>query len=282
MDHDSAPGANTDKVEVPQSIAELFHRLNRVIPENQVITKVAPTTTVSEALCAMKKAGYSQIPVVVGDSVLGVFSYRSVALGLLNLGRPKRGICELPVEEFIEKAHFARITDDFATTFDRIDHDGAVLVGEQDRLQGIATAMDVLRYLYGIASPFVMLAEIEMALRALISTAVDGELLAECAKTTLKDKYAAGTIPTQLSQMEFNDYIQIVGHGDSWKHFEPVFGGMRETARAKLEEIRDLRNDVFHFKRQLTSEDLETLSQDRDWVLMKARKADARIKGKCV
>jgi CBS domain-containing protein len=282
MDHDSAPAANTDKVEVPQSIAELFHRLNRVIPENQVITKVAPTTTVSEALCAMKKAGYSQIPVVEGDSVLGVFSYRSVALGLLNLGRPKRRVCELPVEEFIEKAHFARITDDFATTFDRIDQDGAVLVGEQDRLQGIATAMDVLRYLYGVASPFVMLAEIEMALRALISTAVDGELLAECAKTTLKDKYAAGTIPTQLSQMEFNDYIQIVGHGDSWKHFEPVFGGMRETARAKLEEIRDLRNDVFHFKRQLTSEDLETLSQDRDWVLMKARKADARIKGKCV
>jgi CBS domain-containing protein len=282
MDHDSAPGPNTDKVEVPQSIAELFHRLNRVVPENQVITKVAPTTTVSEALCAMKKAGYSQIPVVEGDSVLGVLSYRSVALGLLNLGRPRRAVGELPVEEFIEKAHFARITDDFATTFDRIDQDGAVLVGEQDRLQGIATAMDVLRYLYGVASPFVMLAEIEMALRALISTAVDGELLAECAKTTLKDKYAAGTIPTQLSQMEFNDYIQLVGHGDSWKHFEPVFGGMRETARAKLEEIRDLRNDVFHFKRQLTSEDLETLSQDRDWVLMKARKADARIKGKCI
>ena len=282
MDHDSALGPNTDKVEVPQSIAELFHRLNRVIPENQVITKVAPTTTVSEALCAMKKAGYSQIPVVEGDSVLGVFSYRSVALGLLNLGRPRRGVGELPVEEFIEKAHFVRITDDFATTFDRIDQDGAVLVGEQDRLQGIATAMDVLRYLYGVASPFVMLAEIEMALRALISTAVDGELLAECAKTTLKNKYAAGTVPTQLSQMEFNDYIQLVGHGDSWKHFEPVFGGMRETARAKLEEIRDLRNDVFHFKRQLTSEDLETLSQDRDWVLIKARKADARIKGKCV
>jgi len=79
--------------------------------------------------------------------------------------------------------------------------------------------------------------------------------------------------------MEFGDYMQLVGHGDNWKHFAPVFGGMRETVRAKLEEIRDLRNDIFHFRREITLDDHEKLSQHRDWVLMKARKADARSKG---
>jgi CBS domain-containing protein len=264
---------------VPQSIAELFHRLNRVIPEDQIVTKVEPTTTVADALQMMKKAGYSQVPVLEGQEVLGLFSYRSLALGLTKMGRPKSEIGALPVEEFVEKAHFARITDDFAATFERMDHDGAVLIGEQDRLQGIATAMDVLRYLYGVASPFVLLAEIEMALRALIGSAVTGELLAECAKASLTSKYSEDKIPTDLSHMEFNDYIQLVGHGGNWKYFEQVFGGMRETARAKLEEIRDLRNDVFHFKRELTPDDRENLAQDRDWVLMKARKADARRKG---
>ena len=40
-------------------------------------------------------------------------------------------------------------------------------VGDPDRLLGILTPMDVLRYLYGVASPFVQLAEIEVGLRAL-------------------------------------------------------------------------------------------------------------------
>jgi CBS domain-containing protein len=277
-DANSTPVLGTKQTTVPQSIAGLFHRLNRVIPENQIVTKVAPTTPVSDALRMMKKAGYSQIPVMEGEAVLGLFSFRSLALGVVQMRRPKSDVGTLPVEEFIEKAHFARITDDFAATFDRMDYDGAVLIGEQDRLQGIATAMDVLRYLYGVASPFVLLAEIEIALRALIGSAVTCELLAECAKASLTSKYAEDKIPTDLSHMEFNDYIQLVGHGGNWKYFEPVFGGMRATARAKLEEIRDLRNDVFHFKRQLIGDALENLAQHRDWVLMKARKADAQIK----
>jgi hypothetical protein len=139
--------------------------------------------------------------------------------------------------------------------------------------------MDVLRYLYGIANHFVLIAEIELALRALIALAVENELLASCAKRSLGSKYEEDRIPTKLSDMEFNDYIQLVGHGENWEHFKIVFGGMRETTRAKLEEIRVLRNDVFHFKRELTWEDHEKLAQHRDWVLLKARKADARQKG---
>ena len=46
------------------------------------------------------------------------------------------------------------------------------LVGEPNRLQGIVTAMDILRYMYGVASPFVLIAEVELALRALMQLAV--------------------------------------------------------------------------------------------------------------
>jgi CBS domain-containing protein len=263
----------------PVSIAKLFHRLNRVVPENQVVTKVAPTTTVAEALKLMKKTGYSQLPVMEGDAVLGIFSYRSFADGIARIKKPRTEIGDLTVEEFVEKAQFARVTDEFNAIFDWLDRDNAVLLGEPDRLLAIVTAMDVLRYLYQVASPFVLVAEIELALRALISIAVKAELLVSAAKASLSSKYGEDKIPLTLSEMEFNDYVQLVGHGDNWKHFATVFGGMRETVRAKLEEIRDLRNDIFHFKRDLTLDDHEKLAQHRDWVLMKARVADARSKG---
>ena len=258
-----------------QSVAELFHRLNRVMPEHQQIVSVAPTTPVSEALETMKRMGYSQLPVAEGKAVLGMFSFRSFAQGVVRLGKLTSAIGAMPVEEFVEKAEFARITDEFKAIFDALDRDGAVLIGEQDRLQGVVTAVDVLRYLYGVASPFVLIAEIELALRALISVAVDDELLIDCAKRTLLSKYSEDKMPKTVGEMEFNDYIQLVGNGDNWQHFELVFGGMRQTVRAKLEDIRDLRNSIFHFKRELTWEDHEKLAQYRDWALLRARKSDA-------
>jgi CBS domain-containing protein len=261
------------------SVAKLFHRLNRVLPEDQVVVKVSPSETVAEALRRMKRGNFSQLPVVEGDEVLGVFSYRSLSEGLLGLGKHKGTLGDLTVEEFIEKPQFARVTDEFISIFEDLDRDNAVLVGEPDRLQGIVTAMDVLRYLYGVASPFVLVAEIELAVRALISLAVPGDLLVSCARVSLSNKYGSDKIPITLSEMEFNDYIQLVGHGDNWKYFAPIFGGMRETVRAKLEEIRDLRNDIFHFKRELMWDDHERLAQHRDWVLMRSRRADAQLKG---
>jgi hypothetical protein len=57
-------------------------------------------------------------------------------------------------------------TDEFAEWFDFIDRYDSALIGEPNRLQGIVTAMDILRYLYRVASPFVLLAEFELALRA--------------------------------------------------------------------------------------------------------------------
>jgi CBS domain-containing protein len=227
----------------------------------------------------MRRTGFSQLPVVEGDTVLGIFSYRSLAEGAVRLGKSRIELGELFVEDFVERVHFARVTDEFQSIFDSLDRDNVVLVGEPDRLQGIVTAVDLLRYLYGVASPFVLVAEIELALRALITLAVKGGLLETCAKVSLSTKYGEDKVPSTTSDMEFNDYIQLVGHGDNWKHFAPVFGGMRETVRSKLDDVRTLRNDIFHFRRELTWDDHERLTQHRDWVLLKARKADARAKG---
>jgi len=261
------------------SVTKHFHRLNRVLPENQVLVKIRPNQRVGEAFRLMKRGGFSQLPVVEDTEVLGLFSYRSFSEKLLRLKKVTGDLANLPVEEFVEKAQFARVTDDFDSIIEHLNQDNAVLVGEPDRLQGIVTAMDVLRYLYGVASPFVMVSEIELAIRALISLSVDAQLLASCAKSSLKFNHGEDKTPPTLTEMTFNDYVQIVGHGENWKHFEPIFGGMRETVRAKLVEVRDLRNDIFHFRRDLTLDDHERLLEHREWVLRKARMADLRRKG---
>lgn len=263
-----------------QSVTGLFHRLNSVLPLDQQVISVAPDMPCVDALTKMKEHRFSQLPVVVGREVLGLFSYRSFADAIVTLGQSasknqKFNPLELLVEDCLERPKFARVTDEFVEWFDFIDQYDAVVVGEPNRLQGIVTAMDILRYLYGVASPFVLIAEIELALRALITLAVDAETLAACAKECIKDK-PQDQIPTRLEDMTFNDYVQIIGDGRAWGHFQPFMGGNRARTRAKLEQVRDLRNVVFHFKRNITMEEYETLAADREWMLLKARAAEAR------
>lgn len=265
-----------------RSVTGLFHRLNSVLPIDQKIISVLPETPVQEALDILGKHNFSQLPVMVNSQVLGLFSYRSFSQAVIKLSgdvkNQKFNPREMFVEDCIDRPTYARVSDEFRSWFDAIDKHDAVLVGDPNRLQGIVTAMDILRYLYGVASPFVLVGEIELSLRALIHLSVDQNMLAVCAKTCLKH-YAEGNLPTDLKHMTFNDYVQIIGDGRNWDHFQPIFKGDRVRTRTKLEQVRDLRNDVFHFRREITAEDYETLSALRDWMLLKATAAEARTTG---
>jgi len=264
------------------SLTAVFHRLNSVLPEEQRMVTVTPETK-----SVRRTSSHAPTPVLPtpGDCrqrSSGLFSYRSFAHAVLKLAPElkKRAtpLGDLTVDECIEEADFARVTDEFSKWFDSLDLHDAIVVGEPNGLLGIVTAMDVLRYLYGVASPFVMVGEIELAIRALIRHATGEVELAECARTALASVYEPDQLPTVLEDMTFHDYVQIVGDGRTWPRFESLFGGTRQRTRARLEQMNVLRNGVFHF-RKITPEEYENLADHRDWMLMKARAAEARAKG---
>ena len=135
-----------------------------------------------------------------GSSPTESFAHAVLALAGESGNRPTSP-GDLTVDECIEKAEFARVTDEFSQWFDALDLQDAIVVGEPNRLLGIVTAMDVLRYLYGVASPFVMVAEIELAIGELIRHATDEAGLAECAQTALASTYDPDPPPTELEAM---------------------------------------------------------------------------------
>jgi hypothetical protein len=65
-------------------------------------------------------------------------------------------------------------------------------------------------------------------------------------------------VPSSLEDMTFDNYQTLISHGENWKEFEPVFGGNRTRTSGKLKEIGGIRNDLFHFKREITMLDHET------------------------
>jgi len=272
----------TEVLAQPDRLSAVFHMVNRLLPKDQVVEAVEPETPARDALELMASKGYSQLPVKLGNSVLGVFTYRGFALEVARQGAGKEDPGDLPVEEFLhhEKPAYARLSDEFRELIDVLDQKDAVVVSGPDKLIAILTPMDVLRYLYSIANAFVLIEEIELTLRQLIrSSTSNPEVFRTCIENALTQKYGGGALPEKVEEMSFDDYVALLRDGRNWDHFKTTFGGTRERTRAKLEPIRDLRNDVFHFRRELSVEDHGELSTCRDWLFRCIRKLQARQGG---
>lgn len=260
------------------ALTRMFHSLNRMLPENQNLIKIETSTGLGEALGILEKYGISQVPVSEGDFVVGIFSYRSFAQRLKILSDIRLIINELTVEDFIEDAPFVRVTDELNDVLDKMNKSGSILIGAPEQVQGILTAHDIFNYFYGISSPYIMLAEIELTLRLFMRAAASDEKLNECIKSSLSYKYQPDKLPQSLEALAFEEYQKVITTKDNWLVFEPVFGGKREWLIVILNDIRELRNDVFHFRRPLTPADTNLLLRHRNWFLKKAKILEAKRK----
>lgn len=261
-----------------RSLRDLFVLVKQVLPDAQELVGFPPEKPVIEALKFMQEHNFSQVPVMEKNQLLGVFSYRSFAKGVVELKRIRADPLKLTVDEFCEELRFSQISDELNELFDEFELKDAVLVGTEDNVQGIVTTIDALRYFYEVASEYIMLREIELAVRALITISLDEKGLAECIEKSLRKHYESTglKVPSHIEEMTLQDYVTILNRGDTWEKFRDAFGIDRRVVFAKLQPLPDLRNDVFHFRRKITVEEFDTLRQVRDWLLKRINRIEAK------
>lgn len=251
-----------------RDIEYVLYQVGYLLPEDQRVITVAPETVARDALSLMKHHGYSQVPVVQHDAVVGVFSHRSFSEGVLELaGQSRLRPEDLPVIDFVEDLSFAELKTDIGDLLTQLDVDNAVLVGAPRRLVGIATPMDALRFFYRAATAFLLVQEIERGIRILLTAALSGDDLGKAMTRCKLDVVSrARDVPFALEDLSFGDYLQLIGNKENWVYFEPVFGTSRELVMTKLRPVQQLRNDAFHFRRELTDTDHERLRNARRWL----------------
>ncbi len=264
-------------------LTDLFHLVKRLVPERQQLVTIAPDQSVSEALRVMREYNFSQLPVTLGDEVHGLFSYHSFArkFPAVVVHTGKADPLTLPVDLFMEPPTYANPRDEIADYFAAFDTQGALLVGSADKVHAVITSSDALAYFYAAASPYYLIGEIELALRELVASSISQEQLLECIERSLKQHYETNLkqeLPTRLEALTLSDLLMLLRYRGTWSRFEGAFGNNQTYAAAKLSQLPTLRNDVFHFKRQLTDDDRETLRQARDWLLTRVKQVDARIR----
>jgi CBS domain-containing protein len=262
-----------------RSLRDLFHLIKRVVPEQQMIISIPPDSAASEALSIMSEHNFSQLPVVAGQEVLGVFSYRSFAQKLATLPAKLRqeDALALPVHLFLDKLAYVRVTDELAALFDEFDLKDAVLVGSEEQLLAVVTSVDALKYFYSVASPYYLLRETELAVRELIRQSLSPEELSQCVLQSLKKHYDEQSRPTPaaLEDLTLADYVMLLRFRGTWARFEAAFGKKQDFASARLYDLPRIRNDIFHFRRELTAGEYDSLRQSRDWLLARIRQLEA-------
>jgi CBS domain-containing protein len=265
-------------IENRTAITDLFYLVGNLLSEELSLSTIPHDMSVEDAVGIMEEYGYSQMPVNVWTETIGIFSYRSFCKAILEMeedGAMGESILDMPVADFIEQFRFVNADENWESILPHINKDNGVLVGNSTSLDGILTAMDVVSFLQKLTKPFVMIAEIELSIRQIINSCVTTDELHVCVQNSLSQQYPADKLPLSVGSMTFNDYVQVIGDGRNWTHFESFFGGkdgrIRNPTRRTLKRIGELRNDLFHFKRTLEDDDLHYLSNKRSWLQRRAK-----------
>ncbi|MET8310702.1 CBS domain-containing protein [Micromonospora sp. NPDC005173] len=245
-----------------------FLRVSLLVPDDQDVVTVPTGTPVGTALELMRQHDFDQLPVMtVHGHVVGVFTYRSFSQGVRHV-RAQDDPLMTPVEDLVEDLTFVRAADEMSSVLGYIEVDRAILVGDEDRLLAVVTAADVNAFLWRRTRPFVLLQDIELAVRDLMRSSCTDEDLANAVSSALPatDSERAA----RLEDLTLAQLFTVLLHGSSFgRFFRTRFGNNRNLVRTTLEPVREIRNKVFHFRDELSAEDLQCLLNAASWLRRK-------------
>jgi predicted transcriptional regulator len=258
------------------ALGDIFQRVTQLLPSDQDLLSLDAGTSALEGLRKLGRDNYSQAPVTRSGRCIGVFSYRSFARTVAAFPEGKSSVAHIAVEDCLEQLPYVRLEDNIEDIFDALDRYDAVLVGEPTRLLAIVSPMDALYYLYGIANGYVLMRQVELALRHVIRLSTTSETLAACIAAAVAQKYVQQQreAPERLEDMEFSDLRSIITGGRTWEHFTGVLGQNHDLVKTRLAPLSEIRNALFHFRRPISGEEYETLAITRNWLLLRIEFAE--------
>jgi predicted transcriptional regulator len=228
------------------ALGDIYQRVNQLVPVDQDLLTLEVGTSAVDGLRTLDEHRYSQAPVMNDQYCIGVFSYRSFARTVAYFPGGKSEVAQITVEDCIEKLPYVRLEDSIEDIFDALDQHNAVLVGEPTRLRAIASPMDALLYLYGIANGYVLIRQIELGLRHVIRLSTNPETLAKCIDAAVAQKYIQHDrdVPERLEEMEFADLSSILTSGRTWEPFAPFLGRNLDHVKSRLETPAPILNPL--------------------------------------
>lgn len=250
--------------------------IENIINQQYYLTTVTEEDTVTFALNLMIDNDYSQLPVIDKDGrLVGMVTYQSI----IQAGRSfEIKVDELHVRDVIQKnIKYFDVEDNLFDLLDEIKKNNAVVIIEPDGTPvGMVTSYDASEFLRMRSEGLMRIENIEGTLKALIlachSTKVgqiDTERLEQAVQSMTDyrfDQNQTGRKPLTFNDLNLNDYINFVVQKSTWNYFEPILQIKREALITLLAKVREARNDMAHFRKEISQRNLDDLIYCAKWL----------------
>ena len=235
-----------------------FHDLMETLPPLETIEAGAP---IRDAVRKMCNKDYSQLPVIKNKNCTGSVTSDSVLRRLRNADQKGYYIdMDWPVERFLDKnlPQYVRSDDDLMKHVDWMASKGFVLIGSPQKLEAIITNYDLVLFFKRKTEAFLLLREIETTIRYLIGQTLSGQESKEALALVKKEDEST---TTSLTDLTFDNLRQLILA--NWTRFKNLFKDRKQTDK-QLQIVRNMRNEVFHFRKPIEASRLQQLRRLRD------------------
>lgn len=232
-----------------------FH-IGTLAEADREVVQVRPQSSLRLASSTMISRKVSYLPIMKNEfAVTGMLRWKDIGRYLLLNGNVS---LDDPVERAQLPAIEVRYSRPFLDVIPEIIRHGYVLVrGPKNTVAGIVTKKDLGRQLLDLASPFVLLGEIERGLRALIE---NGEFTAQELRDIALDPRSPRENIESIADLTLGGYQRLFEHPDGWRRIELNID--KAIFVSQLSEVRTVRNSVMHFHPDGTNaDDRQQLSQ---------------------
>jgi CBS domain-containing protein len=250
------------------------------------VTSIGPNDTATEAMNRMIDEQFSRLPVIDEQGAnVGVVRLKDILRHRLKMGdHPVEGKKGTLVGEVMREPlpcidSHASLSEVFLT----LGPGKALLVTEDEKVAGIVTPWDLLRYMH----PALMVNDLEGHIRALLSQIFESQALGGYASVVpeavlneakhRQERDPGGKREKLINYMDFGDYLQIFSRRDNWDRY---FGGLgdKDEFETRYREVMRIRNDVAH-SRVLSQDERDQLRANIVWVLKRLGEGDGRSRG---
>jgi CBS domain-containing protein len=198
------------------------------------LASVAPDAPLNEAITLMLLNDFSQLAVTSGSHTLrGAVTWKSITTARQVKPAAVLSDATVPASE-------ARYDQDLFEILPVLaDAEFVFVRDETNRLAGIVTTSDVALAYRELATPFLLIGEIDQLLRWLISRTFSlNDIVVCCDADGARDIDSA-------EDLTFGDYQRILESPSHWQKLGWPLD--RNSFVKRLDEIRGMRNDIMHF-----------------------------------
>jgi CBS domain-containing protein len=248
--------------------------VERLIENQGSALVVQKNDAATAALDLMIEHDFSQLPVVDENrTLLGMITYESILRAARSFNAK---LSDLFVRDAMISAPFHYREDDLFDLLDELKLTNAVVIIEPGGcVIGVVTNCDTSEFLRSRTEDLMHVEDIEFIIKELIKrTYVDekGELNLDRLQTAIgKPRVQAGKQteekkPKAFEELNLGDYINLLMTRDIWNFCAPILKIQKESLYDLLVKIRQTRNDLAHFRSEISPRSRDELKYCANWL----------------